>query len=349
MPRNVSGNYSLPLPPVVADTTIEADWANTTDDDLAQALTDSLDRAGRGGMTAPLKLVDGTEALPGLTFNSQSGTGVYRGSAVLGFSHTGVTRMLVKSSPGFHVGDNLVDATSGGVGNYIRPRLTSGNATQYGTFENTMFSTSANLAAYGVNVQSRFADGAYVTPTYAAVRVQTPVLGAGHTITNLYGVQIPAMVGTGRTAGVYSDMSAGTDRWFLYGNGTAPSKLNGDFEAANVTSGIYAPVCVPGTNVTAVTASLFYMRVGNVVSVAGQIVITFTVAGVRSNVYVPLPIASAVTGGAQVAGTFAGTASNDTNAGAVIADAPNDRANLTILSQNTGAQSFQVQFNYIIV
>jgi hypothetical protein len=81
MPRSVSGNYTLPLPPVVPNTTIEAAWANTTDDDIAQALTDSLDRFGRGGMVAPFRLVDGAEAIPAWAFSAETGTGMYRESA----------------------------------------------------------------------------------------------------------------------------------------------------------------------------------------------------------------------------------------------------------------------------
>ena len=90
MPRSVSGNYTLPLPPVVPNTTIEADWANTTDDDIAQALTDSLDRYGRGGMAAPFRLVDGSETVPAFAFASETGTGLWRdGAGVLAVSVQG--------------------------------------------------------------------------------------------------------------------------------------------------------------------------------------------------------------------------------------------------------------------
>ena len=75
MPRNVSGTYSLPLPPVVPNTTIATAWANPTLDDIAAALTDSLSRSGNGGMSAPFQLVDGTEAAPSISFNSSPGTG----------------------------------------------------------------------------------------------------------------------------------------------------------------------------------------------------------------------------------------------------------------------------------
>jgi hypothetical protein len=91
MPRNVSGTYSLPLPPVVANTVIQSAWANTTTDDIAQGITDSLDRNGRGGMIAPFRLVDGSVLQPAFAFASETGTGLYRVSAgIMGVSVMGV-------------------------------------------------------------------------------------------------------------------------------------------------------------------------------------------------------------------------------------------------------------------
>lgn len=91
MPRNVSGTYSLPLPPVVANTVIQSAWANSTTDDIAQAITDSLDRNGRGGMIAPFRLVDGSVLQPAFAFASETGTGLYKESpGVMGVSVMGV-------------------------------------------------------------------------------------------------------------------------------------------------------------------------------------------------------------------------------------------------------------------
>lgn len=83
MARNSSGTYSLPssFNPVITGTVIESAWANTTLSDVASALTDSLDRSGRGGMLQPLKLVAGTVAAPGLCFDVATTTGLSRPSA----------------------------------------------------------------------------------------------------------------------------------------------------------------------------------------------------------------------------------------------------------------------------
>lgn len=79
MPRDSSGNYSLPAGnPVVSGTTIASTWANPTMSDLGTEIQNSLDRQGRGGMTAALKLDDGTEALPGLSFVTDPDSGLRR-------------------------------------------------------------------------------------------------------------------------------------------------------------------------------------------------------------------------------------------------------------------------------
>src|SRR5574341_460224 len=81
MARNAGGTYSLPLGPVVTGTTILSTWANTTLNDLAPELTDSLSRSGKGGMQAPLGLQDGTAGAPGLAFNLELSTGLRRAAA----------------------------------------------------------------------------------------------------------------------------------------------------------------------------------------------------------------------------------------------------------------------------
>lgn len=89
MPRNSTGVYSLPLPPVIAGEIIEAAWANSTMNDIGQALTDSLDRNGRGGMLAPFFFTDGTVSNPGAAWSNAPGTGLYRTTSFLGFSWNG--------------------------------------------------------------------------------------------------------------------------------------------------------------------------------------------------------------------------------------------------------------------
>lgn len=80
MSRDANGNYVLPPGnPVQSGTVIEAVWANTTMSDLGpEEITDSLSRSGKGGMIAPLKLVDGSVDTPSLTFNSDFDIGLFK-------------------------------------------------------------------------------------------------------------------------------------------------------------------------------------------------------------------------------------------------------------------------------
>jgi len=80
MPRDSSGNYSLPsgVNPVITGTTVASTWANTTMNDLATEMTDSLSRSGKGGMIAAFKVADGALSTPGLAFANESNTGLYR-------------------------------------------------------------------------------------------------------------------------------------------------------------------------------------------------------------------------------------------------------------------------------
>lgn len=98
MSRNASGVYTLPqsVNPVVTRTTITTDWANTTLNDIKAEITLSLDRSGRGAMTAPLQINAGTAALPGLTIDGDTNTGIYGAAAdSLGFSTAGTNRMTI--------------------------------------------------------------------------------------------------------------------------------------------------------------------------------------------------------------------------------------------------------------
>jgi len=66
---------------------------------MASEITNSLDRSGRGGMLAPLQLVDGTPSLPGLTFSSDVNTGMYRITAdTIGFAVGGVLALTIATT-----------------------------------------------------------------------------------------------------------------------------------------------------------------------------------------------------------------------------------------------------------
>jgi hypothetical protein len=67
--------------------------------DIANEITESLARNGAGGMTGPMKAIDGTAAAPSITFGSETSTGLYRvASGQLGITTGGVQRFNISSS-----------------------------------------------------------------------------------------------------------------------------------------------------------------------------------------------------------------------------------------------------------
>jgi len=100
MARDISGNYTLPLGnPVVEGTVIEAPWANSTMDDIATQLNGVITRDGKLGPSVAFCVLDGTSALPGLSFISGTGTGLWRATSTGGWSYNG-TQHWVSSTGG---------------------------------------------------------------------------------------------------------------------------------------------------------------------------------------------------------------------------------------------------------
>lgn len=78
MGRTTNGTYSLPELPFVSGTTISSTDVNSNFSDIANALTQSLDRYGNGDMQAELRVPDGSAAAPTLSFTAETGTGFWR-------------------------------------------------------------------------------------------------------------------------------------------------------------------------------------------------------------------------------------------------------------------------------
>jgi hypothetical protein len=91
MARDSSGTHSLPAGnPVVSGTAISSTVQNNTLNDISAEITDSLSRTGKGPMSAPLELTNGTVGTPSLSFDSDTDTGLYRiGANNLGIAANG--------------------------------------------------------------------------------------------------------------------------------------------------------------------------------------------------------------------------------------------------------------------
>lgn len=82
MPRDAAGAYTnVSGIPVVTRTAASSTVMNNELADLANEMTDSLSRSGKGGMTNPLKLPDGSVGGPAVAFNSEPTSGWFRAGA----------------------------------------------------------------------------------------------------------------------------------------------------------------------------------------------------------------------------------------------------------------------------
>jgi len=89
VPFNGSGVFSI-LNTFVPNTTILSSAVNANYTDIASGLSDVLTRDGQAGMTAAFKAISGALATPGITFTSDTTSGLYLSAAgIVGFvSHS---------------------------------------------------------------------------------------------------------------------------------------------------------------------------------------------------------------------------------------------------------------------
>ena len=145
MPRDASGNYTLPAGnPVVTGTTVDSSWANDTMDDIKDVLTDSLSRSGDGGMLVPIEFSSGLVGAPGITWTSEPTSGFYLAATNdMRVSIAGSVRARFRADA-----NNPFQVWAGGAWGDIL--VTTGNQTIAGdwTFTGTMVIPEATVTAH---------------------------------------------------------------------------------------------------------------------------------------------------------------------------------------------------------
>lgn len=269
MPRSVTGVYTVPagINPVVAGTIIYDTWANPTLADVAQGVTDSLDRNGRGGMLAGLKLLDGTLASPGLTFSTETGLGLYRvGAGILAFV-AGSAELARITATGLGVGVAAaykldVLSSSASVANFkstaasaiLRIADNTAERGYVGSGASLVGGASANdfglIGAAGCNLVLGSGNAARITVnTDGNVVINTPGASTALRVNGLAGqvgqlvigdfssnwpLQLSSSAGTTGRVGILFDRTGGTAKQWVIGNDTDGGTDN-SFDIRDVT------------------------------------------------------------------------------------------------------------------
>ena len=120
----------------------------------------------------------------------------------------------------------------------------------------------------------------------------------------------------------------------------------------NTSSGTYTPTFSNYTNVSSssVNGVWSYMKVGNVVSVSGQLTVTPTSSGVLTSFYITLPVASALSSYNQASGHVNARNSGGRVVGDVVGDSSGDRAWASYIQvANTNLMDVVVSFMYQVI
>lgn len=200
MPRNGSGTYSLPAGnPVVSGTTIQSTWANSTLNDVGDAITGSLARDGTGGMSGPLRLADGTVSIPGLAFAAETTTGLSRPTTnAIVASVSAVEKMRINASGASVTGTLGVSGDVAINTDKFNVTAASGNTLVAGTLGVTGLITATGGVSGAVTSSSATITGGTINGT--TIGATTPSTGAFTTASASTSVTTPSVTNAGTLA-----------------------------------------------------------------------------------------------------------------------------------------------------
>jgi hypothetical protein len=114
MSFNGSGTYVPPAgQPVATGTVIQSATFNTLVTDIGNTFNNVLPRDGQASMSGQLKLIDGTSSVPGIAFNSEASSGIFRpASGMLALVASGVENLRINSAGRVLIGTTSDDGTN---------------------------------------------------------------------------------------------------------------------------------------------------------------------------------------------------------------------------------------------
>ena len=227
-----------------------------------------------------------------------------------------------------------------------------------------MYRVAANIIGFATNGtervrindsgQSEFSSGTAALPSISTIGdVNTGIFfPAADTIAFVEGgaeamrINSSAQVGIGTsTPTCVLDVTGGiqTSRTTV----TSPAATDG-----NIFSGTYTPALTNTTNVASSTPTANqYMRVGNVVTVSGQVVIDPTTANTNTVLEMSLPIASTFASSRNCAGSGASMSTTiyASNGIAIIGNTTQNRAVFRLQPVGSGSETYTFSFTYLVI
>lgn len=301
-----------------------------------KSYADSAASAVGGGLTV------GTTAIASGTTTRV----LYDNAGTLGeYVISGVGNVAMTTSPTIATPSITTGYTIGGTA--ATGTFTRGNGTNFVASTLTLpnsATTADILIATGTNAIGSLAKGTgdqILGMNSGATSHEWKSLSAGQTLSVTDGTNIDLSVAGSSSIALVNSASISASI-----TGTI-AVVNGGTGADNTTQ-TYTPTLTNTTNVGASTPrQCTYFRVGNVVTVSGQLDID-TTAPAQTVLGISLPIASAFTTAFQLGGTAAPTAVADAPAG-IIADATNDRATLSYVCVDITNHTLSFTFTYQVL
>lgn len=340
------------------------------------AFNDSTNRLliANTGITAQSQLhlhQSGATAIETRFTNSSTGSTANDGFDI-GIDSTGIAELRQRENTSIHVYVNNSLRTTwsaGGAGQlahdgeFIETRNSIKTTDTYGVSAANQASATA-----GVPVQQppMFTQMGHVWDTGAsATRIigfniaQTYTSGNPGTGVLRFGYQYNAS-GSFSASGFNTLMNLSSSGRLSIGNGATVGNstldVTGSFQCDTITNdtglahGTYTPTLTGVNNIASSTAyACQYMRVGNTVTVSGQIEIVPTANNAQTTIGISLPISSNFTNEYELGGTGHSTANTTAGHGASMnADTINDRANLDYYETHGAGDTLAFSFTYLV-
>ena len=142
----------------------------------------------------------------------------------------------------------IASAVAGAEVSLIGTLPTTGSSVAYGLWSDVTMPSNATGSSFGISSRVSTAAASFTAGTIANYAAGFTSLGAGSSITNLYGffTQAGLTVATSVNAGFFSNIAAsGSLRWNFYANGSAPNYFAGPLGIGATTTG--DPLRIAGT------------------------------------------------------------------------------------------------------